>query len=106
MKEVLDQFALKDTSLKNKEIPITDYPILTICFKPPFSTGEFDYGNNISYNGFGLKLSKEQASEYETSIYEYDYSDETTDIKLRVELQPSLHRRELASNKRRPCCHQ
>ena len=69
MQEVFKQFISKDTSLKQNEINITEYPAVTICLKGNLS---FEYGQDfiISLGNIKLKLGDD---EYEVYDSEYEY---------------------------------
>ena len=81
MREVLDQFTSHDTSLKQSEVTITEYPTVTVCLKGNVT---FEYGSefSISLGDFNLTLSDDEYEEYKM---EYDYVEE--DITLVYTLQ-------------------
>ena len=65
MKKVFDQFVSNDTSMKQSENPIEEYPTIMICIKSEY---EFPYqdGFTISWDGLELHLGNE------TDLDEYD----------------------------------
>ena len=73
MKEVINQFASNHTGLKQSEVNITEYPIVTICLK---GNVNFEYGSNFSIflGDFNLTLADAEFEEYEM---EYDYYEDT-----------------------------
>ena len=83
MQEVIKQFVSKDTSLKQSEINITQYPVVTICMKGNVS---FEYGPDfiISLGDFKLQLGDD---EYEVYDSEYDYYEDETSQSLVYSLQ-------------------
>ena len=70
--EVIHQFASNDTSLKQTQVPIKEYPTMTICFGKDTN---FEYGTDfkISYRNVELQLGAE--NEYEAFENEYEYND-------------------------------
>ena len=73
MKEVINQFASNHTGLKQSEVNITEYPIVTICLKGNIN---FEYGSNFSIflGNFNLTLADAEFEDYEM---EYDYLEDT-----------------------------
>ena len=70
--EVIHQFASNDTSLKQTQVPIMEYPTMTICFG---RNSNFEYGTDfkLSYQNVELQLGAD--NEYEAFENEYEYND-------------------------------
>ena len=87
MKEVLDQFASNDTSLKQKRIPITEYPTITICLKNPSSAGErgnpYSYGTDFYVSFDFYDIDHMVTTRHEQTIIDHENEDE----KLKFEFQ-------------------
>ena len=86
MKEVIHQFISNDTSIKQKEIPIAEYPTITICPKGPNNiTHHYESDFTISLGDMQLKLGNESDEDNFDIIdneYAYDYNDETLTYQL------------------------
>ena len=84
MKEVIQQFVSNDTSWKQKEVNITEYPTITICPKGP-SNFTYSYKSDftISLGEIQLKLGN-QSNEDNFDIFdsEYEYYDDTLTYQL------------------------
>ena len=84
MKEVIQQFISNDTSLKQKEVNITEYPTITIC---PKSQNNFTYSYEsdftISLGGMQLKLGNESNEDnFDIFDIEYEYYDDDLTYQL------------------------
>ena len=78
MKQVFDQFVSNDTSMKQSEIPIEEYPTITICVKSEYV---WSYQDDFTISWGGVKLTlgteKEMQDEYDISVNEIpDYDEE------------------------------
>ena len=82
MKEVLDQFASNDTSLKQKRIPLTEYPTITICLNHP-SGKTYSYGSDFFVSFDFYDISHSEITQNEKTIIEHENEDE----KLKFEFQ-------------------
>ena len=80
MRGVMDLYVSQDTSLKQSEINITNYPTVTVCLKANVG---FEYGSDFSISLRDLNLTLAD-DEYEKHDLEYDYLD---DITLKYRLQ-------------------
>ena len=62
MKKVFDQFVSNDTSMKQSENPIEEYPVITICIK---SEDDWSYEDEfmISWDGTVLFLANKTKSD-------------------------------------------
>ena len=84
MKEVIQQFISNDTSLKQKEVNITEYPTITICPKGPNNiTYSYESDFTISLGGIQLKLGNESNEDnFDIFDIEYEYYDDTLTYQL------------------------
>ena len=89
MKEVLIQFTSNDTSLKQREIPITEYPTLTICLKHPLGI-TYSYGTdfNLSYDSFDFD--HKYMTNHEEITFEHDFDYENYKVKFKTQKVYSL----------------
>ena len=67
MKKVFDQFVSNDTSMKQSENPIEEYPVITICIQSE-DVWSYDDEFLISWDGTELSLANQ------TNFDEYDLS--------------------------------
>lgn len=84
MKEVIQQFISNDTSLKQKEVNITEYPTITICPKGPNNiTYHYESDFTIYLGGMQLKLGNESNEDsFDIFDNEYEYYDDTLTYQL------------------------
>ena len=67
MKEVLNQYASNDTSMKQNDVPISEIPAVTICFK---DSKDFQYGIDLNVTvGDVILDSYERNSDYINELY-------------------------------------
>ena len=90
-KDVLIQFTAHDTSLKQKEIPITEYPTFTICLNHP-SGITYSYGTdfNISFDSYTFAHKHITSHEVITFEHDYEYGDENYRLKFKTQKAYSL----------------
>ena len=86
MKEVLDQFASNDTSLKQRGIPLTEFPTITFCLKHP-SGIPYSYGTdfNVSLNSYDIDQT--EMTNFRETIVEHDYEYEDEKYKTKFKFQ-------------------